>query len=71
MKITEPKKVRTLMAGHRWASAEAMARDEKVSLHAHTIRKALRGENIDGETAFALADALGVDVLEIAEYAEN
>lgn len=68
MKLIEPNKVRVLMARKSWFSAEDMAKS--IPLHANTIRKALRGENIDGDTALKIAVAVDADVLEIASFVD-
>lgn len=69
MKLKQPNEVRALMARKSWFSAEDMAKT--VPLHANTIRKALRGENIDGDTALKIAVAVNADVLEIAEFVDR
>lgn len=67
MKIKDPRKMQELMARRKWFNAVAMAKS--ISMHPNTIRKAIKGETIEGETAQAIADALKVDLLEIADFA--
>jgi plasmid maintenance system antidote protein VapI len=42
-----------------------------LELHRNTVRKFLKGKNIDPATALKVADAIGEDVTEIAEFVEG
>lgn len=67
MKMKEPKQVRTLFAQrHRWMTIEEIAGGLK--MHRNTVRKFLKGGSIDPATAVKVADAVGEDVMNIAEF---
>jgi plasmid maintenance system antidote protein VapI len=67
MKMKQPTHVRTLFAQRkRWMTIEQIAGG--LELHRNTVRKFLKGKNIDPETALKVADAVGEDVMEIAEF---
>lgn len=69
MRMKQPKRVRTLLAQRkRWMTIEEIAGG--LEMHRNTVRKLLKGKNIDPATALKVADAVGEDVMEIAEFVE-
>lgn len=67
MRMKQPTQVRTLFAQRkRWLTIEDIAGG--LGMHRNTVRKFLKGKNIDPKTALAVADAVGEDVMSIAEF---
>lgn len=67
MRMKKPTQVRTLFAQRkRWLTIGEIAGG--MSMHRNTIRKVLKGGSIDPETARRIADAIGEDVMSIAEF---
>ena len=67
MRMKKPAQVRTLFAQRkRWLTIEDIAGG--LSMHRNTVRKLLKGGNIDPGTALRVADAVGEDIMSIAEF---
>lgn len=70
MRIKQPVQVRTLLAQRkRWMTVEAIS--SGLGMHRNTVRKILKGKSIDPATAVRVADAIGEDVMSIAEFVNS
>lgn len=67
MKLKEPKQVRALLAKKKqWLTIGEIA--DGLKMHRNTVSKFLKGQPIDAATARGIAEAVGVDVMSIAEF---
>lgn len=67
MKLKQPSQVRTLFAEKKkWLTIGEIA--DGLDMHRNTVSKFLKGQKIDVATARDIAEAIGVDVMSIAEF---
>lgn len=69
MQVTNPKALRTMLARQKkWLTIVEIA--EGVGLHRNTIRAMLKREKVDPHSVRLVAEALGQDPTDIAEFVE-
>lgn len=67
MKLKQPGQIRTLFAEKKkWLTIGEIA--DGLDMHRNTVSKFLKGQPIDVATARSIAEAVGVDVMSIAEF---